>query len=167
MHRLKQQLNWPSQYGSFWSGVDGGTAFLIHQHTNSPGRGLNFGLCYLQNTNKHFPISNGTGHIMMAQHSTNIQTALHTRNEQERIHIDNKFTNSAVNAPTIDTTPNKPLFNHHFNYGFNIYFNVMRKTRFCTSKWRWDQLDAASDLLIINWVTSLVKRFAHFVKCQR
>ena len=30
MHGLRQQLNWQLQYGSFWSGVDGGTAFLIH-----------------------------------------------------------------------------------------------------------------------------------------
>jgi glucose/arabinose dehydrogenase len=84
MHRLKQQLNRQPQYGTFWGSVNGETAFLIHQYTNSPGRGLNFGLCYLQNTNKHFPISNGTGHSVMAQHSTDIQTALHTRNEQEK-----------------------------------------------------------------------------------
>ena len=46
----------------------------------SPGRGLNLLLCYLENTNKQFPISNGTRHIMMTQLSPYIETPLPTGN---------------------------------------------------------------------------------------
>lgn len=45
-----------------------------------PRRGLNSLLCYLENTTKQLPISNGTRHIMMTQPSPNIETPLPTRN---------------------------------------------------------------------------------------
>jgi len=62
------------------SGVNGRIAFLIQKYTMSPGSVLNSLLCYLENTNKQFPISNGTRHIMMTQPSPNIETLLPTRN---------------------------------------------------------------------------------------
>ena len=46
----------------------------------SPGRMLNSLLCYLENTNKQFPISNGTSNIMVIQPIPNIETPLPTGN---------------------------------------------------------------------------------------
>jgi hypothetical protein len=46
----------------------------------TPGRRLNSLLYYLHNTNKQFPIGNGTRYIMKTQPSPNIGTPLPTRN---------------------------------------------------------------------------------------